>query len=476
MSDNAGWGGQPDQPPPYGQPPQYGQPLYGQPPPYGQPPQYGQPPYGQPPPHGQPPQYGPPPYGQPGYGQPAAPAPGGVPLRPLTVGDILNGAFTLIRRNPVATLGLAAIIQTIYGIVSALITWRLLNSAHTLTSLPPQPTSAQLAHALGQFFATYIPLVLLQVALVFVFQAMLTGMLTGVLGRGLLGSKITIGEAWQIARLPAVIGVSLLVPLILLALWIPVAAITIALAAAKITAAAILVGVLGSIAALVLTIWIWVRLSLAVPAVVLEGAGPVMALRRSWQLVQGSWWRIFGISLLAWLVVALISVVLQVPFIIVRSVVGGGSGFTTVYSPGTTAAVAAPSVLGLAIGAIGSIIAATCTRPITAGVSVLLYTDMRIRKEGLDLALHQTSQARGLTGDEFMRLWRPGMHGAGQYVGGYQDAGGGAWPGAVGPRPGAAGPWPGAAGAGPGGSAGQDGLPGQWPGGAAGSGHEPPPG
>jgi hypothetical protein len=385
-----------------------------------------------------------------------------VPLRPLTVGDILNGAFTLIRSNPVATLGLAAVIQTIYGIVSALITWRVLNSAHTLTSLPPQPTSAQLAHALGQFFATYIPLVLLQVALVFVFQAMLTGMLTGALGRGLLGSKITIGEAWQIARLPAVIGVSLLVPLILLALWMPVAAVTIVLAAAKITAAAILVGVLGSIAALVLTIWIWVRLSLAVPAVVLEGTGPVMALRRSWELVQGSWWRVFGILLLAWLVVALISVVLQVPFIIVRSVVGGGSGFTSVYSPGTTAAVAAPSVLGVAIGAIGSIIAATCTRPITAGVSVLLYTDMRMRKEGLDLALNQASQAQGLTGDEFMRLWRPGMQGAGQYVGGHQDAGAGAWPGA--------------AGAGPARSAGQDGLPAQWPGGAAGSGHEPPPG
>ncbi len=316
-----------------------------------------------------------------------------MPLRPLTVGDILNGAFTLIRRNPVATLGLAAIIQTIYGIVSAFITWRELNAAHTLIRLPQHPNSTQLGHAFGQFFSTYIPFALLQFALIFVFQAVLTGMLTGVIGRGLLGNKITIGEAWQIARVPAVIGVSLLLPLIVLALWIPVAAITIALAVAKITAAAVLVGVLGSIAALVLTIWILIRLTLAVPAVVLEGAGPVTALRRPWQLVQG----------------------------IVRSLIGGGSGFTPVFSPGTTVAVAAPSVLGLVIGAIGSIIAATCTRPISAGVTVLLYTDMRMRKEGLDLALHQASQARGLTGDEFMRLWRPGMPGAGKFVGGYQD-------------------------------------------------------
>jgi len=374
-----------------------------------------------------------------------------VPLRPLTVGDILNGAFTLIRRNPVATLGLAAIIQTIYGIASAFITWRELNAAHTLTSLPPQPTPAQLAHAAGQFFSTFIPFTLLQFALLFVFQAILTGMLTGALGRGLLGNKITIGEAWQIARVPAVIGVSLLVLLIVLAVWTPVAVITIVLAAAKITAAAVLVGALGSIAALILTIWIWTRLTLAGPAVVLEGAGPVAALRRSWQLVQGSWWRVFGISLLALLVVILIALVLQVPFLIVRSLVGGGSGFTPVFSP---AAAAAPSMLGLAIGAIGSIVAATCTRPISAGVTVLLYTDMRMRKEGLDLALHQASQAHGLTGDEFMRLWRPGMQGAGQFAGGYQGAAASTWPGR---------------------SAGQ-GVQGQWPGGAAGVGREPPPG
>ncbi|HEX9520258.1 MAG TPA: hypothetical protein VF940_29270, partial [Streptosporangiaceae bacterium] len=112
--------------------------------------------------------------------------------------------------------------------------------------------------------------------------------------------------------------------------------------------------------------------------------------------------------------------------------------------------------------------AATCTRPISAGVTVLLYTDMRMRKEGLDLALHQASQAHGLTGDEFMRLWRPGMQAAGQFAGGYQGAGAGAWPGAAGTGPGEAGGWPG-------GSAGQD-VQGQWPGGAADVRREPPPG
>ena len=44
-----------------------------------------------------------------------------MPLRPLALGDILNGAVTLARRNPAATFGLAAIVMTVYGIVSAVV-------------------------------------------------------------------------------------------------------------------------------------------------------------------------------------------------------------------------------------------------------------------------------------------------------------------------------------------------------------------
>ena len=459
MSDNGPWGGQPDQPwggqpdqpsadqpgptdpgsgsdlprypaPGSGQPPPgYGQPGYGQAP-YGQPP-YGQPGYGQPG-YGQAPPYGQPGYGTPGYGQwaapPPAPAPGGVPLRPLAVGDILSGAFTLIRRNPAATLGLAAIVQTIYGVLSAFFAWAEQNAAHKLAvSVTPQTSSTRLGHEIGHFFLTFAPYLAADLILAFIFQAVLTGMLTGALGRGLLGSNITIGDAWRIARVPEVIAVSLLVPLILLGIWVPIALIVVVLAVAKITALAVLVGVVGFIGAFLATVWISVRLSLAVPAIVLEGAGPVAALKRSWQLVQGSWWRIFGITLLAGIVVAFIAAILQIPFAIVEALAGGSSGLGSIFNHGATTAatVAGPSLLAIIIGAIGSIIAATCTRPISAGVTVLLYADMRIRKEGLDLALSQASQARTLTGDEFRDLWRPGVTGPGQNPGGLPGPAGG---------------------------------------------------
>src|SRR6266851_3911479 len=101
-----------DSAPAYG-PPAGGQQGYGQHP--GSQSGYGQPGYGQPG------------YGQPGYGPargawpthaPSAPKPGVIPLRPLVVGEILDGAFSSIRQNPKATLGLSAILLTITGVIS----------------------------------------------------------------------------------------------------------------------------------------------------------------------------------------------------------------------------------------------------------------------------------------------------------------------------------------------------------------------
>jgi hypothetical protein len=50
------------------------------------------------------------------------------------------------------------------------------------------------------------------------------------------------------------------------------------------------------------TVYVFVRLSLAVPVVVQEGLSPVQALRRSWNLVGGSWWWVFGVMVIAGIV------------------------------------------------------------------------------------------------------------------------------------------------------------------------------
>ena len=399
--------------PPFGQPPQPG---YGQPgpaglPPYPQPgsgqPGYGQPGYGQPG-YGQP-GYGQPGYGRPGYGQSgppgwnAAPAPGGIPLRPLALGDILNGAVTLARRNPAATFGLAAIVMTIYGVVSVLVEslfrTRLATDEAALRN-SQSLTSQQVSHLFGSFFTALLPVAAVTVVLSLVLNAALTGMLSAVIGRGVLGRQTSLGEAWRTGRIGAVAGATVLLFLLGVAVVVPLVVAVVVLALLHLTPVAVALGVLGGIACFVFEILLVIRLSLTLPAVVLERISPVEAIKRSWRLTDGSFWRLLGILLLTAVIVGIAGDVLAIPFSLVAAAVGHGSA--GLFSAATTM-----SAAGLIIGAIGSILAATVTRPISAGVSVLLYVDLRMRREGLDLTLRNVAQDQPLSGDEFAAVWQP---------------------------------------------------------------------
>jgi hypothetical protein len=333
--------------------------------------------------------------------------PGGVPLRPLTVGDMLSGAFTLIRRNPVATLGLAAIVEVLAGIATAFLSLgeqKLFRSFQNRLNHDRFLSPGQTGHDVLHFFGSLVPYFAASIAIGLIVQSVLTGMLTGVFGRGLLGDKIGIGQAWRISRVFWVLVVSVLVSLILFAPPFLLTLIVIGLALAKITAAAVIVGVLGGLALIPVSLWIWFSLSLAIPVVVLEGVDPVTALQRSWRLVRGNWWRVFGITLLAALIVFIVALIIEVPFTIAQAVAIGHSGGS--FLPGVGTGAAAPGVLAIVISTIGSIIATVCTRPIGAGVTVLLYADLRMRKEGMDLLLQQAGQTQSMNADQFSTLWQ----------------------------------------------------------------------
>jgi Membrane domain of glycerophosphoryl diester phosphodiesterase len=405
-----GQGGYGQLPPPYGDP-AGGQPGYGQPPGEGTQPGHGQPGHGQPG-HGQQ-SYGQQSYGQQSYGRwpggpwppntPSAPKPGAIPLRPLVVGEILDGAFSSIRRNPKATLGLSAILMTIAGVISTVITLIMRNivGGISLPAAGQTMTSAQVGHFFGRLVTVLAAPVLVSAVLAILVQGVLVGLLAAVIGRGVLGQRITAGQAWRIVapRLPALIGAAFLVAGILAGFWavLALALYIIHLAGAPAVAVAGL-GLLGFFPALVLTIWFGVMLSLAAPAVVLERQGAAQSVRRSWRLVKRSFWRVFGILLLAGLIVAIAGGILQLPFGIAAGVTGIGGNVLSGHGPG---------VVSTLLSAVGGIVAGTITRPIAAGVIVLLYVDMRMRKEGLDLALQTAAGSEQAPGDEFASMWRP---------------------------------------------------------------------
>ena len=388
------------------EPPGTGQSGSGPPDPPGWP-GWSQPGYGQPGP-GQPgyqrPAPGPPGYGQPPPGQwprfsEAAPKPGVIPLRPLGVGEILDGAFASIRRNPKAILGLAAVVMTISAVISATITRTLLNlGGLNLPSPGQQLTPAQATHLVGRIVTVLLPAFGLTLLLTFIVQAILAGLLAPIIARGVSGQQISAADAWLATRprLPSLLLATLLVllaglgPLLILGLIVGIAFLAGAPAAVY-----ALLALLGLVA-LVLTIWFSTMLSLVTPVVVLENETPGRALARSWRLVTRSFWRVFGITLLAGIIVAVAGGILQLPFTFLGAVSGSG-------------------IVATVILVIGTIAAGTVTRPITAGVTVLLYVDMRMRKEGLDLALRTASgtgqpgsgQPAGPSGDDFASVWRP---------------------------------------------------------------------
>jgi hypothetical protein len=377
---------------------------------------YGAPPgtsYGAPPgtSYGAPPGTG---YGQPGYGtQPGAgygaprggwappsqaPKPGVIPLRPVAVGEILDGAFTSIRRNPKATLGIAAVVLTVSAIITTSLELILLHRLNLSTQASQPLTRTQVVGML----AVVLPSGLTALVVAYIVQILLTGLLTAVVGRSVLGYRITAGEAWRVARprLPALLLATLLVGLAYLGPWAGLVVVLFLLGIVGAPAALlVVVGVLGGIASFVVDVWFWAMFSMSAAAVVLEHLRPRQALARSWRLVRNSFWRVFGILLLAFLIVFVASSVLRLPFTLISAVFStGATSFTQAIQP---------SLASLAIGAIGGIIAGAITQPIWAGVTVLLYVDLRMRREGLDLILQTAISGGAMSGDDFATLWRP---------------------------------------------------------------------
>ena len=343
------------QPPPYGQqPPQYGQqppngrlPQYLQQPPYGQQPYDEQPHYGQQGSYGQP--YPPDPgqaYGY-GYDYPAPPRPGVMPLAPLDLGRLLSAAFATWGRHWRLLLGISAVAALISAVASI--------PQLRATASVPAPGSGQTDAGLALAdFGTQILSSGLSL-LLFALVSAVVGGLTAVIGRSaVLGHPISWSLAWAVVRpgLAALFGVSLLIYL--------VSGLGLALC--------IVPGVI------VFTLW-----SLAVPAMVTERLGVRQALSRSYRLVVGDAWRVFGILLLVVIAVVFVSGAIGVPTSLPSSLPSAGA-------PGWGATL---------LAALGQFVGSTLTMTAIPLTAFFLYVDQRIRRERYDLQLAHEAQHPG---------------------------------------------------------------------------------
>jgi hypothetical protein len=313
-----------------------------------------------------------------------------IPLRPLGLSDIFNGAVAYIRANPKATLGLTTIVVVATQLLALILSVGPLAAAGELTSTlsgGQMPTGVLVGSSVSSFAgygATWLSGILL------------TGMLTVVVGRAVFGAGITIGEAWQRLRprLWALIGFALLEG-IGAALIIGVGfGVVVGIGYAVNGVAAAVVGVVLGLALLALMVYLGTMLAFTPSIIVLERLQIFPAIARSFKLVRNDFWRVFGIWLLGQIVAGLVAGAVAVPFSI-------GGQILLISASSTVSA-----LIAIVLLTVGSAIGQIITAPFTAGVVVLLYTDRRIRAEALDLVL-QTGAAFGPSApaDSTDHLW-----------------------------------------------------------------------
>jgi hypothetical protein len=305
--------------------------------------------------------------------------PGVVPLRPLGLGELYDGAFQTIRRNPRTMLGTAAAVITLLAAVDVLLQLSLAGSIATLvdesaSADPDLDALVAAAGGLGAYGVVSLVLNLLGISLI-------TGMLILVVSRAVLGQQMSLAELWRAVRgrLLALVGVNVVVGLACFAvLVLPIALGALGLLVADwLGGVLILAGLLAGVAGFFV---VYAKLSMAVPALVLEDASIGRSLGRSWGLVRGSFWRVLGILVLTFVVSLVTALLISAPF----ALVSGGLSF---FDAGDPMAAAGLTPVQLVVSALGDIIANTIVYPFTAAVTALLYIDLRMRREGLDVEL-----------------------------------------------------------------------------------------
>lgn len=299
--------------------------------------------------------------------------PGIVPLRPLTVGEILDGSFRSVRANPGVMFGMTAAVVTLAVALQAALQWYvqgLLAASFTNTFGGVAEDTF-----LAETFAVSLAQILTQTPTIGIAVTILTGLLIVSVSRSVIGHKATAGEVWAKvkSRALALVAFSVLLNLVLILATALLGALVVYLASIDQIGLVILTVAGGLLALTVLSVWLLVRTVLVPAVLVLEEQPLWRGIARGWRLTRGSFWRLLGIGLLAIIIVTVVTAAVAVP----------GTFVTTILFSSANPTDLAPLLVDSAI----FVIAETLATVFLAAVIALLYIDVRMRREGLDVAL-----------------------------------------------------------------------------------------
>ncbi len=264
----------------------------------------------------------------------AQPAGAVEPLGPATLTDILDGGYRLLRAQPGTVLGLTAVFLVPAAVLAGLgaaassSPFEVLTAPGTWGSTGGDPGAAAVLVSFAGLLVRSLGIMYLGVAL------------TEVVVAAHAGQRLGLGPAARAAlrRSGAVLGS-----------W-PLLAL----------------GSVAAYVACVLPLAVWLTFTAVVaPVIAAERAGPLAAIGRSFSLVARRFWVALGVVLLSSLVAQVLQTLLSLVPTLVAALLPWGAAW--------------------AVTSLGNALASVVTVGPLVLSSVLLYLDLRVRTEGLDL-------------------------------------------------------------------------------------------
>jgi hypothetical protein len=261
-----------------------------------------------------------------------------VELRPLGIGELLDVAIRLTVRNAGTLLRAVVVVVLPLQVISAIVyvsgsddQFRNVNGKVTLGS----GTSA------GTFAATFAIVLLIS----WLTPLIASGVCFKAVGDAYLGGSPSWRESlrFTLGRVHSIAWISILVALGSFA---------------------------GAILCLLPGIWLFISWAIALPVLMTENARGTKALRRSFGLIKGRWWATFGALVLAY---------------ILSAVVGGG--ISALLSAASLSGSGHSTLVDIVLRIVSGSISDFLTVPFVAALTVVLYLDLRVRKEGFDVQM-----------------------------------------------------------------------------------------
>lgn len=331
------------------------------------------------------------------------------PLKPMGLGDILDTVFRLYRNNFLTFIGVVALIQIPLILLQIAVNMGLSRGVardflllqEALISFDPRFDSwADLP--LGNLALYFMVTILVALFEGIIAQQIINGALANAVSRRYLRQPVSITSAYGFggSRIFSLIVAGLLISLIILTFSLIVAGIFglgIVLVAGLTSTqgggdtGAVLttfVGFLSFLAIFALIMLIIIGAAIlflfVTQAIVLEGHGPIAAMRRSLHLVRSSFWRVVG---------TVVAVYLMVQVIALIPTTAAGLGIGAIFND---------PINDFGIRQSLSMLVSYGTRmlvlPLLLIAYTVLYYDVRVRKEGFDIQW-QVQQRAALSGE-----------------------------------------------------------------------------